>query len=845
MKSLIISATSLLLSFHSCHLMGEETKKSIVPIESSIDDFDARLALARIYSHETKTKNAALEQYQWLLKQKPDDIEVISELSSLYFSMKKYNEGITLLNDALIKNPNNLNLQLTMAQAEAAVGHAEKARDHFLKIVNKDPSFLVKYADAMMTWGDFYLATDIYTHALSEDPSSLDLALKLAWSLESSERYEEAEEIYTRSLLDHPNNASILNSFAKLRIKERKFNDALDITETLINIDPANPKYLELKADIFYLQSQYFDAINAYNQLKSQEKYGVIARIGIGKSYRKLGRFDDAQVAFLEAHHLDPENIEATYYSRLSLSSLSKEWADLEMQNGAPCNALLIYQAIVESDPENFQAQISLAETLSILFRFDEAITIYQNLLDKFPGDSKLMKAIARVLGWSKNFDQSLQYYDCILEINPNDPTLYREKARTALWGKKFDIAMDSYNQLFCFQNDNIQQATFLEKRAKTFVWDKKFIHSLDAYTELLAFSPGNEEAQFDYAQSNCIVGLCDIAKNTYEDILNLDSGHSLVKIALERNELLTEYELRNSVTYWREIGIGSFSQSQIARYSLNTVLEIPITCRAHVRLMQQEYVENPFYNFKFYPAEGQTIEGDCQFNEYVKWSASVTYKNYFNEFKSTYTSRNYLFINLNDYAHVILACNKENEIYNYFSLKQAIQSVDSWITASSDITRYWNVSGTYQYYCYNDHNHQTHFNLLTEYQFTEDPDLFKLILEGNYRNTAHPSVSIFVGPTLVDVIHPYWTPIKYYSGVATLEYRHRYQFFDFCEAPQRYFDVKITGETDSTNNNSIQLVLEWKHEFTKNGGFELKGLIHRSPQWNAEGGWITAYFRF
>lgn len=199
----------------------------------------------------------------------------------------------------------------------------------------------------------------------------------------------------------------------------------------------------------------------------------------------------------------------------------------------------------------------------------------------------------------------------------------------------------------------------------------------------------------------------------------------------------------------------------------------------------------------------------------------------------------------MNDSFQVILSCNKEDEIYNFFSLKQAIQSINSWVTISSNLTRYWSISGTYQYYRYNDNNSQQHVNLMTAYQFSEDPNVFKVILEGNYRNAAHQSIPITIGTTLVDVIHPYWTPDHYFSGSITLQYHLDYRVFMFCEAPQRYFDLKISAEADNAHNPAVQGVLEWKHEFEEHWGFELKGLIHRSPLWNAEGAWATLYYRF
>jgi hypothetical protein len=131
-------------------------------------------------------------------------------------------------------------------------------------------------------------------------------------------------------------------------------------------------------------------------------------------------------------------------------------------------------------------------------------------------------------------------------------------------------------------------------------------------------------------------------------------------------------------------------------------------------------------------------------------------------------------------------------------------------------------------------------------YIFTEDPTVFKIIVDANYRNTAHLT-ELIISPSgkLVNIIHPYWTPKNYYSGSITLEFRYNYAWFTYCEAPQRYIDIKLTGEDDTAHNPSIQLAVNWKHEFMCHWGFEITGLYHRSRLWNADGIWTQVYYRF
>lgn len=842
-------------------------EQTIVPKSSQVSDFEAALTLAKILSRRDAGQEAALKIYTFLLQKNPDNLELIIDTGRLLISLKQIQKGLDLFYSALDKHPADIKLLVAAAQAETASGHAKKAKDLFLaalSLADWKASILTDYADAMMSWGDYYKAEKIYSDALKYN-SSLELFLKLTWSLESPQRYEEAESIYEQLLIEFPNEPKVLERLAKLKIREKKFDQAKEIVDVLLKNHLYEPSFLLLKAEIFFNQRLYCDAIEAFNELINNQKYRVHAYVGIGKAFLKMGQQDLAYNAFQKAYESDPNDIEAKFYfagiyvteqpfiehilCHFSLQELYK-FADIYLQNEMPEIALSLYKAILEKDPEFFPAQIGQAETFSILECYSNAITIYENLLEAFPANAKLMLAVARAYAWAQEYDTAIVLYDRIIQLYPLDPVPYREKARTALWNKQFNLAMATYNSLLDICENElddypIQKSIALEKRAKKLYWDKRYLYALSAYHDLLSFNPENEEAYFDKAQIYCSLGLCECSKAIYEEILHYDPNRSIVKQALYRNEMRNRFGLQGNMLYWREIGTGTFSASQIARYRLDQVFEMPLFCRAHLRFSQQEYVENPFLNFKFYPAEGQTIEADCLFNEYVSGYASATYKNYFHQFKSTVTGRNRWLFTLNDYVKVLLSCNKEDEIYNFFSLKQAIQATISAVTVSSTLTRYWNILGTYQYYNYNDHNSQVYVNLLTEYQLTEDPHVLKIILQGDYRNAAHQSISIFNGTRLVDMIHPYWTPDKYFSGTITLEVRHDYREIAFCEAPQRYVDIKITGGTDNTNNPSIAALLEWKHEFDCHWGFELKGLIHRSRQWNAEGFWGTLSYRF
>ncbi len=539
------------------------------------------------------------------------------------------------------------------------------------------------------------------------------------------------------------------------------------------------------------------------------------------------------------------------------------------------------YLSLLKQFPNASKLLMSIARVYSWSKEYRCSFEWYDTLIELNPVDPVPRIEKARVAYWGYYFDLSMATYQTLLRP-PVDQLLYDslkesenpficaglELMTEALacgsiysgyeaFAQFFQQNMCEFNSwekhkiewtLIEFLSDYlIQKGVFLEKEAKRLDWKNNYFHALPIYRSLADFSPGNEEGLYSYAQDFCSLGLCRCSRAMYDRILNIDPNHNLVKMALQRNLMKENWLLQSNYTYWKERGLGQFSQSQIARHRFDQIAQWSPACNFHLRFIQNEYLERPFITHGgMYRAEGQTLEVDKQINPYIKGAASATYKTYFNRFPSRYTGFANLWFNCYDYFNLGIGYERQNEIYNYFSLKEAIQSKNYWASITSNLTHYWNMGMTYWHSDYNDKNTMKHIEVLTSYTFTDDPNVFKIILQGSYRNTTHLT-KIITNPSgqITNVIHPYWTPQDYYSNSITLEYRHNFAFFNYCEGPSHYLDLQLTGEEDTARNPSLQLTFEWRRDFFCHWGFSVKGMIHQSRLWNAEGAWVNAYYQF
>jgi len=149
------------------------------------------------------------------------------------------------------------------------------------------------------------------------------------------------------------------------------------------------------------------------------------------------------------------------------------------------------------------------------------------------------------------------------------------------------------------------------------------------------------------------------------------------------------------------------------------------------------------------------------------------------------------------------------------------------------------------RYQNYSDGNQGTHLRADAGVTLTDHPHELKLTATGEYRDTRELNKFVYVDGTLATIIHPYWTPQRYFSGALTLGWRHDLAKDFFCGARQHFYGVQFSGGTDTDRNPFWRLEAEYVNDFTDKWSVSLKGLVHRSERWDALGAWTGLTYRF
>lgn len=458
-----------------------DPKAAIVEKNEQVSDFEARFALAVALSYSDEKLEEALHELFILRKKDPENPLVHLELGKIYLRQEKEQEANDELNLVLKTEHLKPNLLIEVAIQKAALGYIKESQCLFERAIDlaenkqQQETFVLDYAGTMLTWGDFYCVEKIYLKALEKNPDSDILKLKLALTYIGEQRFEEAEQILYLLLLYQPNNEKILVQLIELKILQKEFEAALELSEQLEMKEHNREDLALIKGTLFFQDGRLCAALDEYKGLLSSKhlKKRVKALIQIARIYQKQGKFDQATPLLELAKQQDPHNREIDFYllsieERLSdcflqdlINSATSpralvQWADFYLQNGWACPAIRLFHGALFLDENYFFARLGLAQALSVFYHYKEPIQIYLGLLEEFPDNPRLLLELSRVTSWDKQYCRSLELYEQLIEMNPLNPVPIREMARVAFWSKRADLAMEIFNQLLCPKVDTL-----------------------------------------------------------------------------------------------------------------------------------------------------------------------------------------------------------------------------------------------------------------------------------------------------------------------------------------------------------------------------------------------------
>ena len=405
------------------------------------DDIEILHDLASMYIRSNQDTKA-LQIYERILGLDIHDFDALNNLGGIYRRLGKYNEALAVLDRALELEPNNIqvfyNLGFTYKQLEMF----HDAIDCFNTVIDANPNDILSYnhlGSIHSLLNDSKNAIATYKRGLQMDPNHPVLHLNLAKEFEKLNRDIDAKQEYEAALRAKPGWSDALNAYALFLMGRNQNAEAYDLLQRGIKV---SPDYISLQNSMGLLQLRRGDYSDASNRFKTVLTYNASdkqALFGLADAYSHEGNTVAAANILEKAKVVTNTSIEdQIQYDRSLLNagkisesgSVIKKLWDENKNNIDVLHLLSEYYAcsnnenkvhtcvdMINANSEDYKNHI-----LDIALRFNQAgnykqaENFFKDYLGFKPNDVRALTALASCYETLRQYREALNYYKKALQ---------------------------------------------------------------------------------------------------------------------------------------------------------------------------------------------------------------------------------------------------------------------------------------------------------------------------------------------------------------------------------------------------------------------------------------------
>ncbi len=404
--------------------------------------------LHAIFLYQIGKRDAALAEFEALVKSAPDDREPRSRLVAAYLDMNRISEAEAVLGSAVKRNAKDTDALLQRAELRlrsGKAGDAEKdlkvvlqfkpdsALAHFLlaavyrakglqnsqqqellEAVRLNPAML--RARLALEMG--YLAAkqgqaalDVMDAAPDTQKNQLPWLIGRNWALLSLGKLNEAKAGVERALQQGNAPDAVFQS-AYLRFVQRDYPGARVQLEELLKGDAPDVRAAQLMAETYAAQKQPSKAVERLTVLAAAHPSSAPLQHLLGQWYARTGNAAGARKAFANARAADPHFVAAD----LSL-------AELDIQEGRNDAARQKLGAVLTADPNNVPALLLAAQADDGAGDHAAVIARYRAVLNVDRSNPIALNNLAYALA-PNDPDEALKLAQQAAEVAPDSPNI-------------------------------------------------------------------------------------------------------------------------------------------------------------------------------------------------------------------------------------------------------------------------------------------------------------------------------------------------------------------------------------------------------------------------------------
>ncbi|MEW6126111.1 MAG: tetratricopeptide repeat protein [Acidobacteriota bacterium] len=240
---------------------------------------------------------------------------------------------------------------------------------------------------------------------------------------------------------------------SRFQLHEKKYQEALELTERLNKAFPQNHIYLEQLATIHHYLGNFKEEADAWERYMLYSPTPLDACPQFGEAYRALNRIPEMFEACKKCYELDPRNTYSIFFLALSyerLGQLEKAqelyekgveiypiYPDLRIgltrihiRLGNLAQARAIITKVYEEYPDNVDGLLAMGVLLRAEGRAGEAKMFLERGVELSPRYTDFYIVLAGIAESEGNREDAVAYYDKVLELAPDNPDIESKRKR-------------------------------------------------------------------------------------------------------------------------------------------------------------------------------------------------------------------------------------------------------------------------------------------------------------------------------------------------------------------------------------------------------------------------------
>jgi tetratricopeptide (TPR) repeat protein len=360
---------------------------------------------------------ASLEDIQLLGRK---DLDFIKAVAGARLSEGKAPQAVAILQEAVARNENaaDLELSLLLAEAYALQGQARLALETLTKAVDRRKDS----ARALHALGNVYLAGNeiekaakAYSGALEADPNHLSSAVELA-AIGLLSRNDPAKALEVLELPTGEKGQVVLGPVELGRAHalkgaaleaQSKTKEAIPELEQALKLDPTSTFAKEKLAHLLLIQHEFAKALPLYKEVVDKEPQNLSATEGFLTALIGLTRMDDALKALAQANSRFPGKARIAYLDGRVNDALDKT-AEAEKH----------YQRAINADPKLTDATLYLARLYLRLRRVGDTKALLEQALAQAPSDARVRAAVGELAMLESDLPRAREAFQKAVELD-------------------------------------------------------------------------------------------------------------------------------------------------------------------------------------------------------------------------------------------------------------------------------------------------------------------------------------------------------------------------------------------------------------------------------------------